>query len=345
MTILSPAEWNEYLSNCPDAHLLQTAQWGELKSNFGWEPVHLVSEEGGVSWGLQLLFRWLPFGISFAYLPKGPLRMGASGQNGQAFPGESFWSEVDHLCRKRRSIFLKLEPDHWASAAGWPDGEIPQGFIQSPQSIQPPRTIVIDLNGSEDQILARMKQKTRYNIRLASKKGVEVQASEDVAAFYQLMQATGERDQFGIHSAAYYQTAFDLFSPSGKCILLMAEFAGEQIAGLMAFVSGRRAWYLYGASGSTHRERMPTYLLQWEAIKWARSQGCEQYDLYGVPDYDPEYLEEHFNQLSDGLWGIYRFKRGFGGEVSRSTGPWDRVYNSFLYQIYLRWTARTVSED
>lgn len=345
MTILSLNEWNNFLSQCPDAHLLQTPAWGELKSSFGWEAVRLASEQDGKKWGAQILFRRLPLGFTLAYLPKGPLDKAEDGEGRLTFPGQRFWDYVDQLCRKRRAVFLKIEPDAWTTAGQQPAVAAPEGFTASPQSIQPPRTIIVDLSGSEDEVLVRMKQKTRYNIRLAAKKGVTVSPSRDIQAFHRLMETTGQRDQFGIHSLAYYQTAFDLFSAGGNCILLIAEVEGEPVAGLMAFVSGRRAWYLYGASASTHRERMPTYLLQWEAMLWARSRGCLTYDLYGVPDHEPDYLEANFSTRSDGLWGIYRFKRGFGGQVIRSPGPWDRVYNSLLYRVYLQWAARGIGVE
>jgi lipid II:glycine glycyltransferase (peptidoglycan interpeptide bridge formation enzyme) len=343
MSQLSPSEWNGFLSECPDAHLLQTVQWGDLKSNFGWESIRLVSKDVNGSWGAQILFRQLPFGFTFGYLPKGPLFRDQDGGDEHPFPGPSFWQDVDRLCRNKRAVFLKIEPDDWAEK--WQEGDLASDFVLSPQAIQPARTIVVDLSGSEEEILARMKQKTRYNIRLAGKKGVQVGPSDDVAAFHQLMETTGQRDQFGIHSLDYYRISFDLFKQADRCALLMAEYEGEAVAGLMVFASGSRSWYLYGASASLHRERMPTYLLQWEAMKWARSKGCLQYDLYGVPDHNAEYLEANFQDHSQGLWGIYRFKRGFGGQVTRAPEPWDRVYNSFLYQLYLRWAARSASSD
>jgi lipid II:glycine glycyltransferase (peptidoglycan interpeptide bridge formation enzyme) len=182
-----------------------------------------------------------------------------------------------------------------------------------------------------------MKQKTRYNINLALKKGVVVKPHTDLGAFYDLMEVTGQRDQFGIHSQAYYQRAYELFHARGNCQLLLAEFEGVPLSALIVFGYGNRAWYFYGGSSNEHRERMPNYLLQWEAMRWARSQGCSEYDLWGVPDVDPETLEANFSKRSDGLWGVYRFKRGFGGEFRRATGPWDRVYNPFLYRLYSLW--------
>ena len=154
--------------------------------------------------------------------------------------------------------------------------------------------------------------------------------------FYRLLQQTGIRDGFGVHSLEYYSKCYELFSKSGKCILLQAEFDGRALASLMAFTSGHRAWYFYGASSDEERNRMPTYLLQWEAMRWARQCGCLEYDLWGIPDEDESVLETNFMDHSEGLWGVYRFKRGFGGRFVRSVGAWERVYYPILYQVY-RW--------
>ena len=139
---------------------------------------------------------------------------------------------------------------------------------------------------------------------------------------------------FGIHSLKYYQQAYELFHPDGDCELLAAFHEGEVLAALMVFFAGKRAWYFYGASGNQKRHLMPTYLLQWEAMLWAKNKGCTHYDLWGVPDQDEDYLESHFNDRQDGLWGVYRFKRGFGGSLVQSAGAFDRVYQKSLYSLY-----------
>ena len=250
--------------------------------------------------------------------------------------GIDLWPEVDLVCKAKRAIFLKVEPDLWEDH---PDsdsvGQPPLGFQLSPHDIQPPRTLVVDLKGTDDQILARMKQKTRYNIRLARRKEIVIRQTHDIDVFYQLMQVTSERDAFGVHSKSYYQRALDLFEPRGGCALFCAEFDGQPLAGLMVFAHGKRAWYFYGASSNDYRHLMPTYLLQWKAMQWAKAQGCSEYDLWGVPDESHESLESNFLERSDGLWGVYRFKRGFGGELRRSVRGWDRVYNPILYKMYL----------
>ncbi len=227
-----------------------------------------------------------------------------------------------------------VEPDEWESehlsliTDNW-------SLATALHNIQPPRTIVISLEGSEDDVLARMKQKCRYNVRLAEKKGITVRAWDDLDGFHRLMQVTGGRDGFGVHSLAYYKKAYDLFYPAGMAELLVAEFEGKPLAALMIFAIGKRSWYLYGASNDEERNRMPTYLLQWEAIRWAKARGCTEYDLWGVPDADEATLEAEFETRHDGLWGVYRFKRGFGGEVKRASQALDRVYMPLLYKLYL----------
>jgi peptidoglycan pentaglycine glycine transferase (the first glycine) len=248
--------------------------------------------------------------------------------------GEQFWAEVDAVCKNRRAVLLKLELDVWSNETA-SIVTLHTTLRTSMHDIQPPRTIIVDLRSAEDEILARMKQKTRYNIRLAEKKGVTVRPWDDLPAFHQMMLVTGGRDGFGVHSLEYYQRAYRLFHPKGMAELLVAEYENRPLAALMVFACGRRAWYMYGASTDEERNRMPTYLLQWEAMRWARSKGAEEYDLWGVPDENEDTLEAHFTERSDGLWGVYRFKRGFGGELRRAVQAMDRVYNPLLYQLYL----------
>jgi lipid II:glycine glycyltransferase (peptidoglycan interpeptide bridge formation enzyme) len=319
---VSLSEWNAFLEKHPHAHLLQTGEWGELKSAFGWQAVRLVNGDIGA----QILFRKLPLGFTVAYIPKGPV----IGEKPSVI-SEQFFGELDAICTKKKAIFLKIEPDDWDQTK-W---DRPESLHPSPYNIQPPRTLVIDLNGGEEDILMRMKQKTRYNIRLAEKKGVTVRAWDDLPAFHRMMLVTGGRDAFGVHSLAYYRKAYELFRSAGMAELLVAEYEGRPLAALVVFARGKRAWYFYGASSDEERNLMPTYLLQWEAIRWARSKGCTEYDLWGVPDEDEQALEGNFTQRNDGLWGVYRFKRGFGGELKRAAQALDRVYNPLLYRLYL----------
>jgi len=327
MVKLSSQEWQEFVKGCSDSHILQSQSWGELKSSFGWTPSWFVAGDLGA----QVLTQNLPLGYKVAYIPRGPVS--ASGPVIDHSDWPLLLQELDNYCRDHRVVFLKLEPDLWEEDLD--EGILPfPGFEFNPHSIQPPRTLVVSLQEPEEQILARMKSKTRYNIRLAARKGVTAREISSLGPFYDLLLGTSDRADFGIHTREYYQKTFQLFHPSGACAIFLAEYEGIPLASIMVFRSGERSWYFYGASSNKHRELMPTYLVQWEAIRWAKEQGCQTYDLWGVPDQELDTLEEGFTARSDGLWGVYRFKRGFGGRLLRSSGPWDRVYHAPLYALY-----------
>jgi lipid II:glycine glycyltransferase (peptidoglycan interpeptide bridge formation enzyme) len=301
------------------SHLLQTEAWGRLKAEFGWRAERVA--------GLLVLFRRLPLGLSLAYVPRAPL------------PELAQMAALDVAARTQRAILLKVEPE----ADDTPEAAAhlrALGFRPSPQTIQPRRSLVLDLSGDEAAILARMKQKTRYNIRLAERKDVRARlgTAADLDAFNALMGETGSRDGFGVHAAAYYERAFTLFGPAA--CLTLAELDGRPLAGVMAFTQGDQAFYLYGASSDHERQRMAPYLAQWEAIRWARVRGAERYDLWGVPDADEAALEAGFETRRDGLWGVYRFKRGWGGTLTRTIGAWDRIYNPPLYAAYRLYVRR-----
>jgi peptidoglycan pentaglycine glycine transferase (the first glycine) len=325
MKTLTASEWDQFLAQYPDAHLLQTSAWGNFKAEFGWQVERVRSGSSGA----QILFRRLPLGLTLAYIPKGPI--------GGDWMG--LWPEIDRVCRRKRAVILKVEPDLDEPLHPTQLAQL-KGFHLSQHLIQPRRTILINLDGEEEQWLARMKQKTRYNIRLAEKKEIQVRTSVDVDRFSQLMSVTGQRDGFGVHSREYFQRVYQIFYPLGMCELLVAEYSGHALAGLMVFARGKRAWYFYGASNDEERNRMPTYLLQWEAMRWAKARGCTEYDLWGVPDEDEETLESGFEKRADGLWGVYRFKRGFGGILTRSAGAWDKPYLAPVMPIYRWWVKR-----
>ncbi|NPV57359.1 MAG: peptidoglycan bridge formation glycyltransferase FemA/FemB family protein [Anaerolineae bacterium] len=318
MEILDRNAWDAFIGEHPDAHILQTGAWGDLKARFGWRPVRVRHGQCGA----QVLVKPMPLGLSFAYIPKGPLGTG----------WDALLAGLVEYCRDQGIQFLKVEPDAWEGASV----EIPAptpALVRNAAAVQPRGTVVVDLAAGETDVLSRMKQKTRYNIRLAEKKGVVVELSDDLDVFYSLMLTTGQRDQFGVHAQAYYRSVYELF-PRHQAQLFIARHQGEPLAGIMVFRNGSRAWYFYGASSNDSRNLMPTYLLQWEAMRWCLRLGCRSYDLWGVPDESEQVLERDFLARSDGLWGVYRFKRGFGGQVMRAYPAFDLVLGSWRYNIY-----------
>jgi lipid II:glycine glycyltransferase (peptidoglycan interpeptide bridge formation enzyme) len=338
--------WDEFVAAHPAGGLLQCYNWGDFKRYYQWPALRVAVTDPGnnrIVAGAQILFRHMA-GLSIAYIPRGPLVDWSD-----RHLVNSLQDFIKKAARRRRAIYLKIEPNE-------PQNETLSatlstlGFRQSTETVQPVSTIRLDLNGTPENLLERMKPKTRYNIRLAERRGVTCREADlanatDFEKFYKLMEVTGQRDNFGIHSADYYRDACTTFknspSGSGRAALWLAEFGGELVAGIMVFVFGKEAAYLYGASSNEHRREMPTYLLQWKAIQWAREQGALWYDMWGIPenigegeDDEREVLEQ--KNVRDGLWGVYRFKQGFGGEVVRFPGAYDLIYNRPMYLIWQR---------
>jgi peptidoglycan pentaglycine glycine transferase (the first glycine) len=254
---------------------------------------------------------------------------------------------LEGQARQKRSLFVKIDPD---VRLGIGPEELPllpqgatvlktlirRGWVSSTEQIQFKNTVMVDLTPDEDALLARMKPKTRYNIRLAERRGVEIRRGDesDLEAFYRLYRETAQRDGFVIRPAAYYLDAWTQFQRAGRAHLLLANVEGEFTAGLMLFHFGRTAWYMYGASSDRHRKLMPNHLLQWQAMRLAKELACTQYDMWGAPD--------HFSE-HDSMWGVYRFKVGFGGETIRGLGAYDYPSSRWLYWVYTTVVPRVLA--
>jgi lipid II:glycine glycyltransferase (peptidoglycan interpeptide bridge formation enzyme) len=348
--------WNALIAQLPNPHFLQTYEWGQVKARYGWEPLYLVWYEDG-KWALErdisklaaahapvqaaalilkksIIRRGLAARLCVLYAPKGPLL-----DWGDEALRERVLDDLQRFTRQQGAIFLKLDPDvvlgtglpGTETAIAEPGGEAVRadltrrGWRFSEDQIQFKNTVLLDVSLSEEEMLGRMKQKTRYNVRLGSKKGVSVRvgSEKDWPMLYKLYAETSVRDGFVIRDEGYYQTVWGLFASLAEP--LIAEVEGQPVAAVFLFAFARRAYYVYGMSRDVHREKMPTYLLQWEAMKWAQARGCSLYDLWGAPDVFDE---------SDSLWGVFRFKEGLGGWVVRTLGAWDFVPNSLWYAMY-----------
>lgn len=332
----APDAWDAFVRQQPRGHPLQLSAWGDLKSAFGWSArrVALHDEAGHIVAGAQILFRPLPLRLGrLAYIPYGAYVSEAS-----QWP--DLWRAID--ASAKGAAFLKWEPGLYPEAT--PPDIAALGFRPSPQTVQPPRTLLIDLRDDEDAILARMNQGTRRKIRKSDRNEIVYRqgTAADVAAFAQMMHVTGERNAFEVHEAAYYVLAYERFAPAGDAALFLAEHEGDLLGGVMAFAVNRYALNLFSASSNLKRQLMPNYGLQWAVMRWAKARGCRYYDMWGVPDEDPATLEAQFQERGDGLWGVYGFKRGWGGQVIRGAGTWDRIYQPPIYAAYraaLRWRA------
>ena len=319
--------WNTFVAGSPYGHTLQSWEWGEIQSRAGWQAVRLALREGDeIRAAAQVLVRNLPYGLGrLAYVPKGPVL-----DYQQPALLESTLCALRDLAAEHRVISLKVEPEV-AEPSELGDVLRRLGLAPAPP-VQMRSTIWVDLTASEEEILSRQKQKTRYNTRLAARKGVTVSSSTlaDVDAWYRMYVETAQRDGFIIDTVAYYRLVLDVLQPRGMADLLLAHHEGDLLAGIVVFCFGSKAQYVYGASSNQKRNLMAPYLLQWEGMRRAREQGASVYDLWGIPDR----LEEN-----EELWGVYRHKSGYGGEIVRYVGAFDLI-RSTLQHLALERVAR-----
>ena len=316
---------------------MQTWEWGDFKRETGaWEPLRLAFERRGQVVAMASLLTRKLGPLKVMYVSKGPALDYADIElAGQAL------GELEARASGFGVAWLKIDPDVIA-ATGLPGSADDRsdeggrsmermlrrrGWRYSDSQVQFRNTLTIDLHRSEDEILAAMSGNTRRKIRAAVKKGVSVRPAtvDDLPLLYRLYQITGERDGFLIRPFDYYRRAWEGFMRAGLAQAFVAEYEGKAIAQVILFHFGRKCWYFYGASANEERARMPNYALQWEAIKWAKAQGYASYDMWGAP--------EAFD-ASDSLWGVYQFKRGFRGRVTRHIGAWDFASHPTLYYIY-----------
>lgn len=350
--IKKPDQWNTRIENLPGAHALQTWQWGKVKSHFGWTPFHLLwhGDAGQVRAAALLLQRRVALAgfalpLSVMYIPRGPLLEWSDSQLVQIV-----LDDLQGFARGKNAIFLKIDPD-LPMGFGIPgekgaDDHQPglavkdcltaRGWIFSEEQIQFRNTVNVDLTDDQEALLMRMKSKTRYNIRLAERRGVTVRpgSSADIELLYRMYAHTAIRDDFTIRGKAYYQKVWETFFRAGLAEPLVAEVEGEPVGGAVIFKFGGRAWYMHGMSLDAHREKMFNYRLQWEGMLHAIAAGCRIYDMWGAPDSFDE---------DDPLWGVYRFKDGFGGQVVRTLGAWDFPVRPVLYQGYCQVLPRLLN--
>lgn len=334
---LSPQEWNQAIAGLPGAHVLQTWQWGDFKAHFGWSPAYWTwRQEGVIAAAALVLTRAAPGGLSVQYIPRGPLL----DWKDEVLRARVL-DDVQRLAHRRGVIFIKMDPETpvgWGIPGSQEDRtdslgaqllvELAQrGWHESSEQIQFKNSAWLDLTGDEQSWLDRMKPKSRYNLRLAERKGVVVRtcADAELPLLYSMYAETSVRDGFVIRPESYYLQLWRSFMAQGLAEPLLAEVAGEPVAGLLLFHFAGRAWYLYGMSRAVHRDKMPNYMLQWQAMQRAKAAGCHVYDLWGAPDVFDE---------SDSMWGVFRFKEGLGAQVVRTPGAWDFSARPVLLNLY-----------
>lgn len=326
MLIRSIRSEEKELYNLTANHPLQSWEWGEFRKRTGVEVERLGFFEGEkLIKGLQVTFHALPlpgFNYKVGYLPKG------------FAPDEDQLSALKQLAEKHQALFIKLEPNLLQAASLNPKFTqlnqllLDQGAVKG-RPLFTKFTFQLDLNPTEDELMANFHKKTRYNIRLAQKKGVEIvenTTAEGMEEYIKILEETKSRQGFYAHTPEYFRQIWEELKDSGMIKIFQAEYQGKILASWIMFVFNDILYYPYGASRSIHREVMASNLLMWEMIRFGKNTGCHAFDMWGSlgPEPDP----------NDPWFGFHRFKKGYGGELMQSPGSFDLVMNQPLYKLY-----------
>lgn len=310
ISLTQPEVLNDFAQAQAVGHFLQTWDWAVFQTEAGQRVVQLGLMDQDNLVASAVIIKKKIFGFPYWYLPRGPLISPTLEPAQSTVVWQTWLEQLTFLAKQEGAKFLRLEPAKLTAEQ--------KQILKITQPIQPQQTMVLDLSVSSDDLLAQMHQKTRYNIRLAEKKGVVIEElpASHWPEVWPIMQATKERDNFGLHSRAYYQTLVN--QPSAK--LLVAKYEQQIVAGGIFWQSGQTFTYLHGASSNLHRNVMAPYLLQWQAIKLAQKQGCQHYDFYGI---------------DSRKWpGVTRFKQGFGGQIINYPGTFDLICSPLYYGVY-----------
>lgn len=339
----------ETCQDCIPYHFLQTDFWAAFKGMHGWKTSHFLLDAVNTSettqsfrLNISLIVRRFARFFSIAYIPLGP-ELPDSIKSSISYDSEAYLILMEDIAKALKSYLPKdcfcLRMDPPVEFHELEDKAAHADIIRktrilrkSPTDIQPPDTVLFDLTRTEEEQLAAMKPKWRYNIKLAEKKGVAVSANgpEAIDDFYKIFEETASRDGIAVHAKEYYKSLLSMTPVPAdahiKTTLYIARHEGDVLAGIITLFTDTEAVYLYGASSNNKRNLMPAYLLQWTAIKDAKVFGSKVYDFYGIPPTDDEHHP---------MYGLYRFKTGFGGEVVHRAGSIDLPLKKGVYGCYI----------
>ena len=318
-------EYTKFLENHERCNFQQSLEWAKVKTSWKSEVVLAEDSDKKIIGSLMVLIRKIPFFGNIMYSARGPV---CDIHNMEVL--QQLAEGAKELAKKYDAIVLRIEPDIKSDDEEFKNIMLQLGFLIKDDAknfrdeIQPRYVFRLNTKGkTEDEIFKAFHQKTRYNVRLATKKGVTVKdgTREDLKDFHKIMITTGIRDGFITRPLEYFEKMYDELGPEHMKIL-MAYYNGEPISGVIPIMYGNKTWYLYGASSNEHRNLMPNYLLQWEMIKIALNRKSDIYDFRGVPG------------IADDSNGLYRFKKGFGAEYTEFVGEVYMPFKPLMYKSY-----------
>lgn len=323
--------FNEYIARFETGDLLQSYEWGDLKARGGWKPIRVVAESSGeIIAAASMLKRGIPkTNRCIMYAPRGPV---LDTQNGQLV--HEFTEFLKKIALSEGAILLKIDPpvpiEDDLSEANLRSAGFNRLSAEGFGGTQPKCVMQLDLDKPIDEVMASFKEKWRYNIRLAKRRGVTVSLDctrDDLPTFYNILRETAQRDGFLVRSLQYFEDMWDVLVPAGFMRLALTYYQDKPVAGAIAYLFGDKAMYTYGASSNEHRNVMPNHLMQWELIQWAHDEGCKWYDFRGVsPRKQP--VE------NDPLAGLNRFKEGFNPRFVEYIGEYDLVLSPSFYWLW-----------
>jgi peptidoglycan pentaglycine glycine transferase (the first glycine) len=334
--ITNREQWNDFLTSQPRGHLLQSYEWGELSKYLGGRVYRLGAlEDGRIVGALLLSVNPVPLPISipgihlnWLYGSRGPI---VEHPDSPALP--ALLEEAHSIARKEHSVVLRLEPniaDDEPAEDVWLAVYRKLGFHSNPIAVHGRRSWVLDIRPDADTLLANFKMTWRQNVRASQRKGVVVReaiSDADFDAYYALLAETSERDAFFIHSKDYHKEILRQFASKGDAVLFIAEHEGEPLAAKMLIRFGDWCWDMFGATSNKKRNLKPAYLLQYTCFLWAKEHGCSYFDFRTIP----EVLEP-----GEEMWGVYEYKKGFGGFSRLNMQTQDYVYRPLIYKSWCK---------
>ncbi len=305
VTYPDPSSWDRFCDGHDDGHLLQNSRWGQLKQTTAWQTT----------------------AIAVCYVPRGPLL----GDN--PLINQTLIAAITQFAKRQRAVLVRYEPNVLTTSKYASSYQKILAPAQTSTSTQPQHSIHTAINQPDAALLAQMTKGHRADIKKAERLGVTIRTGHDAAAmaqFVALMQATGARADFAVHSAQYYTDAWQLFGSLGRSTLLLADYQGQTVAAALILANSTTACYLYGGSAAEAFSCGANHLIQWHAMRWARDLGCHIYDLWGIPypshDAPPDGSEAP-------MAGLIRFKKGFGGTEVSFLPAYTQVLMPLVYRL------------
>lgn len=318
----------EFLQKHKKGHFLQSPEWANVKSEWINKVILVEDDEGNIKGSMSLLIRNFKNITSIMYSPRGPV---CDPHDKETF--EALVNAAKKLAKQYKSFIFRVDPDipnddeEFKKIAKEIGFKIKEDVKDFNEVIQPRYVFRLNVAGkTEEELLKSFHEKTRYNIRLATRKGVTIREGnrDDLKIFHKIMIETGVRDNFLIRPLEYFEKMYDELAPKYMKVLI-AMYEDKPIAAVIPIIYGNKVWYLYGASSNEYRNVMPNYLLQWEQIKLALANNCDIYDFRGVSGH----VDENHPQ-----YGIYKFKKGFNGDFVEFVGELYMVLNPFMNFMY-----------